>query len=104
MKLSLRFLVTSGALLVQLPGLVSAQPAVMPAHKSSHTLAASAETPGTPYLAFPSLVEIDGEILVSFKRGRSHAGDSGAVLDLLRLDAATGRLKARSTLAQLDGQ
>jgi hypothetical protein len=96
--------VALAAMLMLWPCLSSAQPAVVPAHKSIHTLASSAETPATPYLAFPSLVQLDGEILVSFKRGRSHAGDTGAALDLLRLDAATGRVKGRSTLAQVDGQ
>jgi hypothetical protein len=104
MRLPSRSLAALAAFLGLWPCLASAQAAVVPAHKSSHTLATSAETPDTPYLAFPALVRIDGEILVSFKRGRSHAGDPGAVLDLLRLDAATGGVKARSTLAQLEGQ
>lgn len=81
-----------------------AQSAVVPTHKSIHTLAASAETPAQPYLAFPALLDLDPEILVSFKRGKSHAGDTGAVLDVLRIDAATGAVKSRSTLAGVEGQ
>jgi hypothetical protein len=104
MKIPLRPYATLAALLTLGPCLAGAQVAVVPAHKTSHTLATSAETPGTPYLAFPSLVQVEGEILVSFKRGRSHSGDAGAGLDLLRLDPATRQVKARSTLAQLDGQ
>ncbi|MGE0760652.1 MAG: exo-alpha-sialidase [Pirellulaceae bacterium] len=38
------------------------------------------------YLAFPALIDRGDEVLVSYKRGRSHAGDPGSTLELLRLD------------------
>ncbi len=89
------------ALLTSLSG--AAQ--VVPSHKSTHPLVTAADVPAaTPYLAFPALVDLGGEVLVSYKRGRSHGGDSGAVLDVLRLDATTGKVKSRQPLAALDDQ
>ncbi len=58
--------------------------------KSSHVLAASAESPDRPYLAFPAVLDLGAEVLVSFKHGRSHACDVGATLDSIRLDKASG--------------
>lgn len=73
-----------------------------PASKRTHPLVTAADVPAaTPYLAFPALADLGGDVLVSFKRGRSHGGDSGAVLDVLRLDAATGKVKSRAVLAEL---
>lgn len=75
---------------------------IVPSHKSAQTLAAADMPKATSYLAFPALLDLGGEVLVSFKRGRYHGGDSGAVLDLLRFDKATGKVKSRSTLAVMD--
>ncbi|MBI5775140.1 MAG: exo-alpha-sialidase [Verrucomicrobia bacterium] len=95
------FFTLSALLLAQL----AATGQIIPAQKSTQILAASADMPKTAsYLAFPALLEIGNEVLVSFKRGRSHGGDSGAVLDLLRLDAVTGKVKSRATLAGLGDQ
>ncbi len=76
---------------------------VIPTHKRTHPLVTAADVPAaTPYLAFPALVDLGADVLVSYKRGRSHGGDSGAVLAVLRLDAATGKVKSRGPLAELD--
>lgn len=64
---------------------------------------AAADQQEWPYLAFPALLDRGDEILVSFKRARSHAQDPGAALELVRLDPLTGRARGRQTLAQLDG-
>lgn len=64
-----------------------------------HTLAS-----GEDYLAFPALIEVGDEVLVSFKRGKSHAADSGATQDLLRLEKASGRVLGSGTLAKVEGE
>lgn len=75
---------------------------LVPSHKSTHPLVTAADVPAaTPYLAFPALADLGGEVLVSYKRGRSHGSDASAVLDVLRLDAATGKMKSRAVLAEL---
>jgi hypothetical protein len=62
-------------------------------------LADSSQTPATPYLAFPTVLDVGDEVLVAFKRGRSHAGDAGATIHSLRLDKLSGRQLAEMTLA-----
>lgn len=64
---------------------------------------ASAALDDWRYLAFPALLDCGREILVSFKRARSHAQDAGAALELARLDPNTGHTAGRETLARLDG-
>jgi hypothetical protein len=91
-------------LLTAAAGAALAQDAVIPAHKTVHILAASSATPDRPYLAFPAVLDLGEEVLVSFKQGRSHAADPGAVLEGLRLDRATGAVRSRGTLAQLPDQ
>ena len=79
-----------------------AQSVTVPVYKSTQKLVASQATPETPYLAFPALLELENEVLVSFKRGRSHAADRGAVLDFLILDRDTSKVKAHTRLAAID--
>jgi hypothetical protein len=67
-------------------------------------LAASADTPDSPYLAFPAVLDLGDEVLVSYKHGRSHARDLGATLDWLRLDKAGSRTLAQGTLAEVPGE
>jgi len=83
------------------PFVVAAQ--VAPSHKKTEVLA-DGGTSEQPYLAFPALLDLGGEVLVSYKRGRSHAADPGATLALLRLDGGTGVATPGCTLAALDGQ
>jgi hypothetical protein len=52
------------------------------------------------YLAFPALLDCGSEVLVSFKRGRSHAYDPGARLDIIRISDTD--VTAPQALAQLD--
>ena len=43
------------------------------------------------YLAFPAIVETGkNEVLLSYKRGESHARDIGAVLEIIRVDLESG--------------
>lgn len=80
-----------------------AVPERVPQHKESTVILASAEAADWRYLAFPALLVHEQEILVSFKRARSHAQDPGAALDLVRLDPDSGRVRQHATLAQLEG-
>jgi hypothetical protein len=64
-------------------------------------LARSSQTPSTPYLAFPTVLDLGDELLVAFKRGRSHAGDVGATIHSLRIDKRSGRQLAEMTLAEI---
>lgn len=64
-----------------------------------HTLAS-----GEDYLAFPTLIELGDEVLVSYKRGKSHGADTGATQELMRLDKATGKVLATGTLASVPGE
>lgn len=65
---------------------------------------ASASLDDWRYLAFPALHDAGDEILVSYKRARSHAQDPGAALELARLDPSTGQVKVRATLARVPGE
>lgn len=53
-----------------------------------------------PYLAFPALIDLGSEVLVSFKHGKSHGGSPGATLDLVKIDRATGRVTAPRAIAR----
>jgi len=81
----------------QVPTFVAKQQAVQ-------ILAASAETPDRPYLAFPAILDLGAEVLVSFKHGRLHAGDADATLDWMRFDKASNRKLSQGTLAELKGE
>ena len=59
---------------------------------------------GDDYLAFPTLIELGDEVLVSYKRGKSHAADAGATQELMRLDKATGKVLSTGTLAEVKGE
>ncbi|MCH2614840.1 MAG: hypothetical protein MKZ70_09155 [Opitutales bacterium] len=46
---------------------------------------------GLDYLAFPAIAETGkNEVLLSYKRGKSHARDNGAVLEIVRVDLESG--------------
>ena len=76
-----------------------------PAPLSREIVLASAAAGAWPYLAFPSLLDLGDEVLVSYKRARSHAQDAGAGLDLVRLDPFRGRVTAPpDTIARAEGR
>ncbi|MEZ5385239.1 MAG: hypothetical protein R3F13_06975 [Prosthecobacter sp.] len=77
----------------------SAQESFQPLKKSTHILAS-----GDDYLAFPAVLDLGAEVLVSFKRGRSHAADAGAVQDLIRSEKASGKVLSRGTLAAVEDE
>lgn len=76
-----------------------AQEPAVPATMSLHMLASDDD-----YLAFPAVLDLGGEVLVSYKRGKSHAADAGAVQDLMRIEKASGKVLANGTLASLDNE
>jgi hypothetical protein len=78
--------------------LLAVEPLV-PKTKATHHLAPAPAQAGEVYLAFPALLALENEVLISIKHGRAHARDPGAVLDLLRLDRASGQVRATQTLA-----
>jgi hypothetical protein len=80
------------------PALWALDPLV-PKTKATHHLAPAQAQAGEVYLAFPALLSLDDEVLISIKHGRAHARDPGAVLDLLRLDRTSGNVLSTQTLA-----
>lgn len=74
-----------------------------PAAVRQTVLVASKDHAERSYLAFPAIVDLGDEVLISFKYGRSHAQDTDATLDLIRLDPRTGHVTGPTTLARLDG-
>lgn len=60
-----------------------------PEYRSERVLASVPVDGDNPYLAFPAVLDLGDEVLVSFKRGGFHGGGAPASLDLLRLDKRT---------------
>jgi hypothetical protein len=73
-----------------------------PLYHESHVLVAAATLPDWRYLAFPALLDLGDQVLISYKRAESHARDPGATLELARLDPIAGRVTGRQTIARLD--
>jgi hypothetical protein len=80
------------------PALMAIEPLV-PRIKTTHHLLPAPEQAGQVYLAFPALLALENEVLISIKRGNAHYRDPGAVLDLIRLDRASGKVIGTQTLA-----
>lgn len=88
-----------------LPAASGASSGRAPAPISREVILASAEAGTWPYLAFPALLDLGDEVLVSYKRARAHAQDAGAALDLLRLDPNRGRASgAPVAIARVEGR
>lgn len=83
--------VTSIAIVVASLSLFGSEPQA-PEYKIEEILVSYRGTESSDYLAFPSIVRSgDNEILISYKRGQSHARDLGAELEILRIDLESGR-------------
>lgn len=64
-----------------------------PSFKIEETLISYHGSESQDYLAFPAVVSSgDQELLISYKRGESHARDPGAVLEIIRYDLEKGRI------------
>jgi hypothetical protein len=55
----------------------------VPIHRTERVLATVEPDGDNPYLAFPAVLDLGDEVLVSFKRGAYHGGGAPAELDLL---------------------
>lgn len=75
---------------------------LLPRHKSERVLAPSLPSDNAHYLAFSSVLDLGDRVLVSFKRGHSHANDPGARIDMLTIDKATDRVAVGRPIAKLD--
>ncbi|QDS89094.1 hypothetical protein EC9_32910 [Rosistilla ulvae] len=52
------------------------------------------------YLAFPAIVRGDEDhVLISYKRGRSHANDTGAPLEVARFNVVTNEIESRKIVS-----
>ncbi len=71
-----------------------------PTYGSERVLASVPVDGENPYLAFPAVLDLGDEVLVSFKRGGFHGGGAPASLDLLRLDKRTDAVTWEPGLAQ----
>ena len=70
-----------------------------PVYRSERVLASVPVEGDNPYLAFPAVLDLGDEVLVSFKRGGFHGGGAPAILDLLRLDKRTDAVEWGAGLA-----
>src|SRR5690554_6948182 len=51
------------------------------------------------YLAFPAMIAGgQDEVLISYKRGRAHANDAGALLEVVRFNTAENRIESREAI------
>lgn len=83
------FLLVIGPLVLAEP---SAPIPPSPSYRIEETIVSYRETGEKEYLAFPAIVSSGkNEILLSYKRGESHARDIGAVLEIVRYDLESGR-------------
>ncbi len=65
---------------------------LMPKSRVEETIVSYRGSSPNDYLAFPAIVSTgESEILLSYKRGRAHAKDPGAVLEIARMDLVAGR-------------
>ena len=71
----------------------------VPIHRTERVLATVEPDGDNPYLAFPAVLDLGDEVLVSFKRGAYHGGGAPAELDLLRLDKRTDAVSWEPGLA-----
>ena len=89
MKRTLQFWASVLGLLVSVAPCQSEVAKLTPTYRSQRVLASMPVDGENPYLAFPAVLDLGDEVLVSFKRGGFHGGGAPAVLDLLRLDKRT---------------
>ncbi|MDA3926471.1 MAG: sialidase family protein [Kiritimatiellae bacterium] len=76
---------------------------LVPSYKKVHVLQDSASFSDRSYLAFPALIDLGIDILVSYKRGKTHAQDPDASLDMIRI-GKTGEATSCGSIAAVDGE
>lgn len=85
------------------PQLVAGVDLATAQHHQTRVIVASVANEPRHYLAFPDLVDLGDEVLVSFKRGQAHGGDPGAEIDTVRIDKLTDAVTPGPVTARLDG-
>ena len=66
---------------------VVCQTAFIPKNRTIQTLVSSADLPDHNYLAFPSILRVNEDrLLICYKRGTRHGGDSEANLEMIEFD------------------
>ena len=74
---------------------------VIPRHRTIQILVASRNEQDMTYLAFPSLLRTSpDEVLIAFKRGYRHGGDTESLGEMLRLDTARNVITGRQVVAR----
>lgn len=73
-------------------------------HRSERVLVPSLPAMKDNYLCFPAVLDLGDEVLVSFKRGHRHGGDTEAVLDMVRIDGKNRELGAWRTIAAVNDE
>jgi hypothetical protein len=64
-----------------------------PNYRVEETVVSYRGTADQDYLAFPNIIPIgNDQFLISYKRGKSHARDLGATLEIIRFDLAKGKI------------
>ena len=76
----------------------------IPRWRTNQIVVASSDYTEKQYLAFPSVLRAnEREILISFKRGHSHALDAGADLQMVRFDTIENKTIDEQTIGHIDG-
>ena len=94
MNLWKSLLLTSSAIT---PCLTAAEPTATipptPQFRIEETIASYRGTSTMDYLAFPAILPSgENEIMLSYKRGRAHGRDTGAQLEIIRMDLISGQI------------
>lgn len=75
-----------------------------PQYRQERALASVPVDDYRPYLAFPAVLDLGDEVLVSFKRGSYHGGGADAGLDLLRISKSTDEVSWEPNLVNVPGR
>lgn len=75
----------------------------VPVFRKSQVIMSYGENVVRPYLAFPAVIDLGDDVLISYKRTRSHGGDNGSVQESVRINGLTGAVRELQVMAKLDG-
>ena len=75
----------------------------VPVFRQNHVVMSYGEKEDWRYLAFPAVIDLGDDVLISYKRARAHASDNGSVQESIRMNGITGKVSERQTMAALDG-
>ena len=76
----------------------------VPRFRQEHVLVSNEQLADWRYLAFPALLDLGSDILVSYKRARAHGDDPGSWLEMIRVDGKTGKGSEPRVIAALEGK